>query len=829
MVQFDPYKTALPVTEIIPEVKRKLSDCSSLIVAAAPGAGKSTILPLALLNETWLEGKKIIILEPRRLAASSVAGRMASLLNERVGETIGYRIRFENKISSKTRLEVVTEGILTRMLQSDNALEDVGMVIFDEFHERSIHADLALALCRETQLVLRPDLRLLIMSATLDLQNLPSMLGCSVVESKGRSFPVNLIYTGEQDIQQICELTIRTIYRALREKDGDILVFLPGQGEIRRCEEMLNRQLKNEVVCPLYGQMSFADQQAAILPHPQGRRKIVLATSIAETSLTIEGIRIVIDSGFIRKPQFDAKTGLSGLKTMEISLDSADQRAGRAGRLSAGCCYRMWSKATESRMATFRNPEILDADLSPLLLDLYNWGISDFKKLEWLNVPAQSNINSATELLESLGAIENGKIKPVGKKIHQLPCHPRIGNMLVKAEEEGTLSLATDLAALLEERDPLDSYAGADINLRIETLRRYRSEGRSERRWENIEKVALAYRKLFKINTDNGSVQHYQTGKLLAFAYPERIASAKPSQPGQYQLANGRIAYIDKNDDLANEPWLTIAHLDARKGGGKIFLAAPLNAADLHHLATETDSITWDTRKGGLIAVKELKFGSLVLKSSPIKHLPEERIAEVISEAIAIEGESLLHFDEEVTQWQNRISSLNVWNADSALPDVSTAKLLETNKEWLWLYLSKIRKPEDLKKLDLTSILKQSLDYNLQQELNKLAPESILVPSGSQIKLEYFPNGEMPVLAVRLQEVFGMLETPKLNNGKNGVVLHLLSPGFKPVQVTSDLKSFWSNAYFEVRKEMKRRYPKHSWPENPLGAEAVRGVKRKIF
>ena len=380
MVEFDPCKTALPVAEIISQVKQKLSDSSSLIVAAAPGAGKSTVLPLALLNETWLEGKKIIILEPRRLAASSVAGRMAALLNERVGETIGYRIRFENKISSKTRLEVVTEGILTRMLQSDNALEDVGMVIFDEFHERSIHADLALALCRETQQVLRPDLRLLIMSATLDLQNLPSMLGCSVVESKGRSFPVDLIYTGEQDVQQICELTVRTISRALIEKDGDILVFLPGQGEIRRCEEILNKQLKNGVVYPLYGQLSFADQQAAILPHPQGRRKIVLATSIAETSLTIEGIRIVIDSGFIRKPQFDAKTGLSGLKTMEISLDSADQRAGRAGRLSAGCCYRMWSKATESRMATFRNPEILDADLSPLLLDLYNWGINDFKK-----------------------------------------------------------------------------------------------------------------------------------------------------------------------------------------------------------------------------------------------------------------------------------------------------------------------------------------------------------------------------------------------------------------------------------------------------------------
>jgi len=825
---FNPRETQLPVVEIIPQVQEQLSANNSLIVAAAPGAGKSTVLPLALLNESWLGDKKIIILEPRRLAASSIASRMAALLHERVGETVGYRIRFENKISSKTLIEVVTEGILTRMLQSDNALEGVGLVIFDEFHERSIHADLALALCRETQQVLRPDLRILIMSATLDLLNLPQLLNCAVVESRGRTFPIDLIYTNEQDQLQIPQLTAKTVSKALNEQEGDILVFLPGQGEIRRCEEILNRQLRNEIVCPLYGQLSFADQQQAILPHPSGKRKVVLATSIAETSLTIEGIKVVIDSGFARKPAFDAKTGLSGLKTMQISLDSAAQRAGRAGRLSAGVCYRMWSKATESRLPEFRTPEILEADLTGLLLDLYNWGVSDINSLTWLNLPPLANVNSARELLVSLNAIEGNKISLRGKKIQALPCHPRIGNMLIMAEEENLLPLACDLAALLEERDPLENTAGADINLRIETLRRYRESGRSERRWENIEKVAAAYRRLFRAEAENKAVQHYQTGKLLAFAYPERIASLRQSNRGQYQLANGQSASIDKDDELATEAWLAVAHMDARKGGGKIFIAAPLNASDLLHLAKETETISWDTRKGGLIAAKDLKLGNLVIKSSPLNNVLDDKVIDVISDALKAEGEALLDFDEDVKQWQSRVLSLKSWNDDERWPEVHTANLLQNNKDWLWAYLPKIRRVDDLKKLKLSEILQQSLDYELQVKLNELAPETVVVPSGSKIKLEYFEHGETPVLAVRLQEVFGMLETPRINGGKTGVVMHLLSPGFKPVQVTADLRSFWSNTYFEVRKELKRRYPKHSWPENPLEAEAVRGVKRKV-
>ncbi|WP_207422638.1 ATP-dependent helicase HrpB [Desertivirga brevis] len=823
---FYPHQYSLPVVEIIPAVQQELETANTLIVAAPPGAGKSTLLPLAMIDESWLEGKKIIILEPRRLAASSIATRMASMLNEKVGQTVGYRIRFENKISAQTRIEVVTEGILTRMLQSDNALEEVGMVIFDEFHERSIHADLALALCRETQQILRPDLRILVMSATLDLAILPQMLQCKVVESKGRSFPVELIYTGEQDIQQIAELCAQTINKALKEREGDILAFLPGQAEIRKCEDILKRSARAEEVFPLYGQLSSAEQQTAIQPHPSGRRKIVLATSIAETSLTIEGIKIVIDSGFTRKSQFDYKSGLSGLKTVQISLDSADQRAGRAGRMSEGCCYRMWSKATESRMAEFRTPEILEADLSPLMLDLYNWGITNFSDLTWLNTPPASNIESAKELLQSLNAIENNQITPSGKRINQLPCHPRIANMLIIAEGDAELPLATDIAALLEERDPL-ALAGSDLNLRIEALRRYRLEAKRERRWDNIDRVAGAYRKLFRINADNGAVKHYETGKLLAYAYPERIASLKPGTEGQYQLANGRSALMDKEDDLSGEAWIAIAHLDARKGAGKIFIAAPLQVSDVIHLARETESVSWDTRKGGLLTVKEQKVGGLVLKSSALATVAEEKIVDVISKAIQLEGESLMNFDEEFTTWQNRILSLKKWNNEDQWPDVSTVSLLQNNRDWLWAYLPKIRKPDDLKRLNLVKILHDHLDYNLQLELDRLAPESLTVPSGSKIKLEYFPNGETPVLAVRLQEVFGLLDTPSINDGKQGVVLHLLSPGFKPVQVTSDLRSFWSNAYFEVRKELKRRYPKHSWPENPLEAQAVSGVRRK--
>ncbi|MEQ6119967.1 ATP-dependent helicase HrpB [Reichenbachiella sp. MALMAid0571] len=826
-MSFDPNSIDLPIRDIIPEVKLKLQKDNTLIINAPPGAGKSTLLPLAIMNELWLEGKKILMLEPRRLAARTIASRMSALLGEDTGQSVGFRIRFENRVSQQTKIEVLTEGILTRMIHSDNTLEGVGMVIFDEFHERSIHADVALALCREAQQVLRTDLRILIMSATLDMPQLTQVLKAPVVQSMGKQYPVDIKYSGEQDLMMMPEMAARTVIKAVREQEGDTLVFLPGQGEIKKCEEILRKELRGFMIHPLYGQLPQGKQFAAIMPDKNGKRKIVLATSIAETSLTIEGIKIVVDSGFGRTSRFDPKSGLSRLETIQIAKDSADQRAGRAGRLSAGTCYRMWSKATNDRLAEHRTPEILEADLASLVLDMAQWGIMDVSQLTWLTPPPKGALAQASETLHQLDALENGRITEHGKNIHKLPCHPRIAHMLLMAQEDGMLTLATDIAPLLEERDPLGREAGIDINLRIETLRKHRDENRLAKHLAKIEKIAASYRKLFDLDADNGLVDPYETGVILAHAYPERIACARPGNNAQFQLSNGKLAMAGHRDDLAHEPWLAIAHIDARDGMGKIFMASPLNPKDLAPLVKEKEVITWDTRKGGLIASKDLRIGSIVLRSTPLPEPGEEYLIKAISDAVKTEGKQLLNFDEDVEQWQNRVLSLRKWNPMEGWPDVSTSTLLMTNTEWLIPYLSGVKKPEDLKKINLAEVLQNHLDWQKQQALNKLAPTKIAVPSGSSITLKYFKDGAPPVLAVRLQEVFGLSDTPLLNDRKNSVLMHLLSPGFKPVQVTSDLRSFWDNTYFEVKKELKRRYPKHAWPEDPWKEEAVRGVKRK--
>ncbi len=820
-LSFDPFQINLPVTDIIDKVRELLSKQNTLIVNAPPGAGKSTLLPLALMKEAFLNGKKIIMLEPRRLAARTIAARMASLLEEEVGEQIGYRIRFDNRISNKTKIEVVTEGILTRMLQQDNALENVGLVIFDEFHERSLNADVALALCRDAQQVIRPDLRIMIMSATLNMPQLKNLLNCPVAVSEGKQYPVEIIYTNDADEKLLPELTARLIIRASQEHEGDVLVFLPGEGEIRKCAEILNTQVNNFLIHPLYGQLPQQEQFLAIMPNKFGKRKIVLATSIAETSLTIEGIKIVIDCGFGRTSRFDSKSGLSRLETIRISKDSADQRAGRAGRLSAGYCYRLWTKATHERLLEHRVPEIMEADLSDLVLDMAQWGVNDIQQLTWLTPPPKSALIQATETLHQINALENNRITAHGKQIHQLACHPRIAHMLLMAKELNDKQLATDIAAILEERDPLPRDSGIDINLRIEALRRARSNNSLGNRFSRIEKIAASYRKMLNIAVNNSAVDVFETGLLLAYAYPERIASARPGNNAQFQLANGKIAMAGHKDDLAHEPWLAVAHMDLRDGLGKIFLAAPLNPKDLISLVKEQDVIIWDTRKGGLIANKELKIGNIILQSKPLKTFTEDQRVMAISNAIKSEGENLLEFDENMIQLQNRILSLRNWNENENWPNVKTEELLINNDVWLGPYLNAIKKTEDLKKINLSEALLHSLTWEQQQLLNKLAPAKLDVPSGSKITIQYFPNGATPVLSVRLQEVFGLSDTPKLNNGKNNVVMHLLSPGYKPVQVTSDLNSFWNNLYFEVKKELQRRYPKHAWPDDPWTAPAV--------
>ena len=792
------------------------------------GAGKSTILPLALLKQPTFEGKKILMLEPRRLAARTIAGRMSDLLGEEVGNTVGYRIRFENRVSKDTKVEVLTEGILTRMIQLDNTLEGVAMVIFDEFHERSIHADLALALCREAQQIIRPDLRIMIMSATLDMPQLTTLLQAPIAYCKGRQYPVQIKYTGQQDEWMIPELAAQAVVKAVKEnKTGDSLVFLPGQGEIRKCEEILSKSLHGFLIHPLYGQLPQGKQLAAISPNKNGQRKIVLATSIAETSLTIEGVTIVVDCGFGRTSKFDPKSGLSRLKTIQITKDSAEQRAGRAGRLSPGICYRMWSLATHERLADHRIPEIMEADLAALVLDTAIWGLIDIQQLTWLNPPPQAAVSQASETLHQLSALKNGKITEHGKKMHELPCHPRIAHMLIMAEAHDLLALATDIASLLEERDPLQREAGIDINDRIEALKRYRSGDGRNPRFKRIEKIAGYYRKLFGISVNNNAIDPFETGLLLAYAYPERIAFARPGNNAQFQMSNGRYAMTDHNDDLANEPWLAIANVNARDGMGKIFMASPINPKDLAFMVKEQEIITWDTRKGGLIASKELRIGSIVLKSTPLPAPDKSQLVKSISEALKKEGEFLLNFNDSVIQWQNRVMSLRKWRPQDHWPDVSTPTLLITNYTWLSSYLNDIKKPEDLKKIDLATVLHHSLDWEKQKKLDALAPAKYNVPSGSNIPLKYLPNGMPPVLAVRLQEVFGLEATPTINEGVTPVLMHLLSPGFKPVQITSDLKSFWNNAYFEVKKELKRRYPKHEWPDDPWKALPIKGVKRR--
>jgi ATP-dependent helicase HrpB len=827
MSQFDPFTFDLPVAEIISQVKTHLQQSSSLIIQAPPGAGKSTLLPLALLDEPWLQGKKIIMLEPRRLATKSIAQRMASMINEDTGETVGYRIRFESAISSHTRLEVITEGILTRMMHSDNELNDVGLVIFDEFHERNLHSEVALALCREIQQVLRPDLRILLMSATIDTEQLSGLLSADVIQSKGRQYPVEVNYLQEADEYAIGEDTARQIIPLTKQHDGDFLVFLPGQGEIKKAEEILRRALPDDIVVPLYGQLSPSEQNKAILPHPSGKRKIVLSTDIAETSLTIEGVKVVVDSGYAKSNRFDARSGLSRLVLHRISKDSADQRSGRAGRLTSGHSYRLWSKATQAQLAEYRVPELMEADLTGLVLDMKAWGKEDIRSMTWLTPPPAGNLALAEKILEAIDALTDGILTAHGREIHQVPCHPRIAHMLLYAKKVNQLGLATDIAAVLEERDPLPADSGVDLNLRIEALRRFRSRGASIARIKKIEKIAAQYKRMFSIDPTNDPVDPWQTGLLLAYAYPERIAAARPGNNAQFQLANGKIAQIGHRDDLAHESWLAVAHVDAREGMGKIWLAAPINPKDLAPMLKTKEVLKWDRKKGGLQAHSEIRIGSIVLGTRPLAKYPVGDVTEAILQAIREEGELLLDFNEEVEQFLLRIQSLKIWNPNQDWPEWSIASLCEKPETWIAPYLQNITKNEDFKKLNLVQILSSSLEFELQKLLERLAPASIEVPSGSKIKLQYRSDGQAPLLSVRLQELFGLLETPRINEGRIPVLIEMLSPGYKPVQLTQDLKSFWANGYFEVKKELKRRYPKHEWPEDPISAEAVRGVKRK--
>ncbi len=824
--------STLPISAIVPDVIDALQGKQCVVITAPPGTGKSTLLPLEILEKFVKDNHKILMLEPRRLAARSIATRMSDMINERVGDTVGYRVRFESVVSDKTKIEVLTEGILTRQLQSDNELKDVEVVIFDEFHERSLNADLALALVRECQQILRPDLKIVIMSATIDCNTIAQMLDAPVIKADMKKYNVEIFYEGGLDVTTAAEQTAAVVSRALREHDGDILTFLPGESEIHRCEDILRKSLDdNEIrIHPLYGMLPMQQQMAAIMPDRNGRRKIVLATSIAETSLTIEGIRIVVDSGLCRIQKFDPDTGLSHLETVKISMDMADQRAGRAGRLCDGYCYRLWSKTENQFFKPNRRPEIEYADLAPLVLDLARWGETEPGNLTWLTPPDRRDIASARELLQRLDAIDdNFNITASGIQLSNIPTHPRIAKMLVVAREENLTPLAADIAAILDNRDPLPKETGTDFNLRIEALRRNRRDNRHNRALDNIERNAAQYRRMLGCRAiDNATFEPTDTGFLLAEAYPERIASAKPGNNAQFMLTNGSMAMMDYKDSLAGESWITIASLNAREGIGRIHLASPLDPSTLKPMIKTYDSITWNTKKGGIMAVSQMRLGSIILSEKTLNNPDETIVQQSVINAIKKEGDVLLDWNDETTNLQNRILSLRTWNPDSNWPDVATPTLIGDCEKWLSPYLDGVTTTAQLKKIDLAEAIRYSvLDIHQQQLLDTLAPTHIRVPSGSNIRLKYLADGSQPVLAVRLQECFGMDDTPRICNGAIPVLMHLLSPGYKPVQVTSDLKSFWTNAYFEVRKELRARYPKHVWPDDPMTEQAVRGVKRK--
>jgi ATP-dependent helicase HrpB len=825
-------ETVYPVEDVVPELKQKLETSSVVILQAPPGAGKSTVVPLRILNEPWLANKKIIMLEPRRLAARSVAMRMAELVNETVGKTIGYRVRFENKVSDETRVEVVTEGILTRMIQQDNSLAEVGLIIFDEFHERSLQADLGLALSLQVQQILRDDLRIMIMSATLDSEKLSALLNAPIISSKGRQFPIDIKYQVADPNVRLPQQVARAVRKAFYERPGDILVFLPGAGEIIRTAELLSNENLPAHIHALFGDLSFAKQQEAIRPSSDGIRKIVLATSIAETSLTIEGIHTVLDSGFSRVPRFDPRSGLTRLETVRVTKDAADQRAGRAGRLGPGVAYRLWSEGIHSSLVATRSPEILEADLAPLVLELAQWGISDIASLQWITNPPAGAVNQARDLLETLEALKDNQITKRGRKMLSLPTHPRIAHLLLisSEEEKDSLSLATDIAALLEERDPLPKESGADISLRVETLRKWRKKERvsaDQNVLDRIEKLSSAWRRILNCKPDNDIVSDKAVGNLIMAAYPERIAKQIEKHGERYKLNNGRIVKLPPHDALTRERYLAVAQLDSGSGEGKIFQAAPLDEADLLKHAKSVLTTRWDEEREMVATLEEKKIGDFVLSSKSVATTSDDERHRVLCEMIREKGLRILGWDEKLTNWQARVLSLKLWREKENWPDVSDEGLLGSLEQWLSPFLSGVNKLLELQRLDADTILSTVLPYELQSKLNSLAPERILVPSGSAIRLKYFNEGKAPVLEVRLQEVFGMLETPTVNDGRTRIILHLLSPGYKPVQVTQDLRSFWTNTYAQVRKELRSRYPKHSWPDDPWTAVAVRGAKRK--
>ena len=872
----------LPISQVIPEIIKHLSAHNRLILQAPPGAGKTTLVPLSLLDQSWLHGKQIVMLQPRRLATRTAAARMAELLGEHVGETVGYQIRQDKKYSDRTRIIVVTEGILARMLQNDPELAGVGLVIFDEFHERSLHADLSLAFCLQSQEVLNESLKIMLMSATLNTDALSELLNTAdnpppVVSSQGRSYPVEIIYRSASrpvlDRHNLTTIVSQQVVDALHEHNGNILVFLPGTGEIKRVAENLRQRFSQTsmdglILAPLYGDLDKRQQDQAIAIPPDGHRKIVLATNIAETSLTIEGVSVVIDSGLHRQASFNPGSGMNGLHTTMVARDSADQRCGRAGRLSTGTCYRLWNDSQQKQLTEQQRAEILRSDLAPTMLELAQWGIQDLNELHWLDTPPAGHAAQAQELLLSLQAINaRGQITTHGKNILQLGVHPRLAHMILKADELGGENLAEmgcQLAALLSEKDILTTRHNnetqmADISTRLAILQQINGKssndsatnrGINKAQCHRVLQTARDFYRRLKTCVSSQNIPSFieqsteMIGVLVALAYPDRIAQIRNQKDGRYLLSNGKGARFMSHDSLANEEYLAIASLyqshdqQIPQKEARIFLAAPITLVQLEDyfsdLIQTQDDIRWDAQKQKVNCLKKTTLGRLVLSEQQSRDRPIVQVHTLLLNGIRSIGLDCLPWSDTATRLRQRIRFLYHQqhnNPDCVsilkaidLPDLGDERLLTELEQWLLPHLNEETSIQQLQALNMEGIVSSLLSWEQLQTINELAPEKICVPSGSSVRIDY-EQAHAPFLAVRLQELFGLKQTPSIINGCYPLLLHLLSPAFRPMQVTQDLASFWENTYTEVKKELRGKYKKHYWPDDPLLAQATNRTK----
>lgn len=806
--------TSLPVAAVVPELLTALDASSQVLLTAPTGAGKSTWLPLRLLEHRGIKGR-IILLEPRRLAARNVAQRLAELLNEKPGETVGYRMRAQSCVGPQTRLEVVTEGVLTRMIQRDPELTGVGLVILDEFHERSLQADLALALLLDVQQGLRDDLKLLIMSATLDNGRLQQMLpDAPTIVSEGRAFPVDRRYQPLAAHLRFAEAVAIATAELLRHESGSLLLFLPGVGEIQRVQEQLATRVGSDVLlCPLYGALTLAEQRQAILPAPQGKRKVVLATNIAETSLTIEGIRLVVDSAQERVARYDARTGLTRLITQRISQASMTQRAGRAGRLEPGICLHLLAKEQAERAAAQGEPEILQSDLSGLLMELLQWGCTDPEQLNWLDTPPAINLQAAKRLLQMLGALEGDRLSARGQKMATLGNDPRLAAMLVSANNDNEVATAAKLAAILEEPP-----RGGSTDLAV-------AFSRNQPAWQQRSQQLLK-----RLNVRSGQPDSALLPSLLAQAFADRIARRR-GQEGRYQLANGMGAMLDADDASGRHEWLITPLLlqGSASPDARILLALPLDIEVLiqacPELLQQSDTIEWDETQGTLKALRRSRIGQLTVKVQALAKPSEEELHLAMLNGIRDKGLSVLNWTPEAEQFRLRLQCAANWLSEYNWPAVDEDSLLATLESWLLPHMSGVHSLRALKALNVGQALRGLLDWSMLQRLDSELPAHYTVPTGSRIAIRYHEDNP-PVLAVRMQEMFGEAKTPTIAEGRVPLVLELLSPAQRPLQVTSDLSAFWQGSYREVQKEMKGRYPKHVWPDDPANTAPTRRTKK---